>query len=422
MAKSKYEKMEVLLEEIMNEPNLEQKIAEMEKNQTQPKTQVKDAEYYKQKRQNKRMSLDEYEKIKQKTEKESQEEEKRLEKKLTFYKAYKQNKDQIFNIREYELALQSRLENLEEELKGAQLLDKDNKAIKDHEEKYNKELEEISKNLNNVYGKLNSPNLSDDERIALEGEKSKLEKQRDENNDKYRKFLDIKKQVEGRNKNSKFRDLSEISKDITSTRVSISECNAIWSSLLKGKSWDDIEAILANGNFTAQKGTVQKIRTLDQDRNLSKANLMKIKPQKNQSKIQSNASEKDSNLPTVSKTSFKDRHPILGKIPFLGRIADKIIARREKKNAEKTEKQVDTSTKQYKDYDEKKLKYIDAHKDRVSYKDIAQKGFRESVRVDLEKRHQSNKQTAANNYAQQYGGRYTEQDGANNDKGREPED
>ena len=137
----------------------------------------------------------------------------------------------------------------------------------------------------------------------------------------------------------------------------------------------------------------------------------------------------------VEYKSFSERHPILAKIPFLAKIADKLNksknekAMQENENNEKQNDEVindvaeslgkevgkiiDEDSKEEKNQNEEFKKYL---------KDIADKGMDGIKKERMERARvllAQNKVDKANEYAEKYGSRYNEQDGASKDEGPE---
>ena len=388
MAKSKYEKMEIMLEEIMKESDIEAKIEEMK-------------EELKQAPKGKGNSKEEYRKSIQEDKKRKEE----LGKKLKFYEAFKNNKDEILNIREYQLSLQVKLDKLEKEKTVAEKLGKYNENLVNESEKIDKELEEIMQKREEIANKLKNKDLSDEERKELLNKDKKLIGEINNNSLKFQVVQNFKsKEVK-----NQCRDIEEISKDILSTQIKISKCNMIWSSLLKGKDWDQIEVILNTGDFTAKKGTIDKIKQLKDASQIKTGNKVNTKNTPSQGSKNNGVNGVQTNLPGIVKPSFKDRHPRLAKIPFLAKIVDKFNNKADK-NKPGNNINANTGTKVLENLeDEKALNYIEKRmeQDEVAmFKSIAKKGFKESMRVDLEQRRAEAKKEAAERESDKFGGKY----------------
>lgn len=114
--------------------------------------------------------------------------------------------------------------------------------------------------------------------------------------------------------------MEKIENQILNNKSQISKCNMIWSSMLKGKNWDDIEAILQVGDFTAEKGTITKIRDL--------------KARQNQKQEKA---ENQNSLPIIKK-NFEEEHPRLAKIPFFNKLLEKYFDKKQAKMVEELDK------------------------------------------------------------------------------------
>lgn len=392
MAKSKYEKMEIMLEDIMRESDIDTKIEEMKNEiEEEPKGKGNSKEEY-------RKSIQEDKKRKEE-----------LSKKLKFYEAFKNNKGEILNIREYQLSLQKKLDKLEKEKAIAESLDDYNESLGNESEKIDKELEEIMQKREDIAEKLKNKDLSTEERKELLDKDKKLIGEIDNNSRKFQVIQKYKK-IE-----TKGRDIEEISKDILSTQIKISKCNMIWSSLLKGKDWDQIGVILNTGDFTAKKGTIDKIRQLKDASQIKTKNKVNTKNTTLKVDGINEINGVQTNLPKVVKPPFKERHPRLAKIPFLAKIVDKFNNKTDNsKHDDKPNSMVNSTPKSIGNIeDEKALNYIEKRmeKDEVAmFKSIAKNGFKESMKIDLEQRRAEAKKAAIEREADKFGGRYKKDD------------
>ena len=394
MAKSKYEKMEIMLEDIMKESDIDTKIEEMKNEiEEEPKGKGNSKEEY-------RKSIQEDKKRKEE-----------LSKKLKFYEAFKNNKGEILNIREYQLSLQFKLHKLEKEKAIAESLYDYNESLGNESEKIDKELEEIMQKREDIAEQLKNKDLSTEERKELLDKDKKLIDEIDNNSRKFQVIQNYKnKKIE-----TKCRDIEEISKDILSTQIKISKCNMIWSSLLKGKDWDQIGVILNTGDFTAKKGTIDKIRQLKDASQIKTKNKVNTKNTTLKVDTINGTNGVQTGLPEVVKPPFKERHPRLAKIPFLAKIIDKFNNKTDNsKRDEKHNSIVNSTTKSIGNIeDEKALNYIEKRmeKDEVAmFKSIAKNGFKESMKIDLEQRRAEAKKAAVEREANKFGGRYKKDD------------
>lgn len=394
MAKSKYEKMEIMLEDIMKESDIDTKIEEMKNEiEEEPKGKGNSKEEY-------RKSIQEDKKRKEE-----------LSKKLKFYEAFKNNKGEILNIREYQLSLQFKLHKLEKEKAIAESLYDYNESLGNESEKIDKELEEIMQKREDIAEQLKNKDLSTEERKELLDKDKKLIDEIDNNSRKFQVIQNYKnKKIE-----TKCRDIEEISKDILSTQIKISKCNMIWSSLLKGKDWDQIGVILNTGDFTAKKGTIDKIRQLKDASQIKTKNKVNTKNTTLKVDTINGTNGVQTGLPEVVKPPFKERHPRLAKIPFLAKIIDKFNNKTDNsKRDDKHNSMVNSTTKSIGNIeDEKALNYIEKRmeKDEVAmFKSIAKNGFKESMKIDLEQRRAEAKKAAVEREANKFGGRYKKDD------------
>lgn len=385
-----------------------------------------------------------------------------LESKLKFYKGFVKNKDAILNIREYQEQLEAKLDKLESQKKEAQKIIKEQAQSEKKLQQIEKELKDILKRKSEIEAELKDPSKSDKDKEKLKGEESKLNDKLSKNQQAY---LDSTKQKLKENKSI---DLKKMNTEILKTKIQISKCNIIWSNLLKGKEWNEVEAILKKATFKDKDGKLKeviritkdkKIKDKEQDKEESKEQEekqeTKIEGEKEQKQdkkldeiekemgkeveeiLDSEKEESKDNLPIEVKT-FAQRHPRLAKIPFLAKIVDGYEEKmrksaekkaetekdkedkidKEDKEDKKQEEKKDTQTKQEKtnnEFDEKSLSYIDKQmkaREGEMFKSIAEKGFKESIKYDVSERLAKQKVEAANRYAEKYGSRYKEQDGA----------
>lgn len=451
------EKMDATLEEIMKEPNLEGKIKQLEAELKEAQEMATEArgkadtigEDKRQRDENGTAKFEEYKKEIEGKAQEAESKSKAIAKKLQFYKAFKENGKQILNIRTYQIELQKRLESLEEQKKLATQGQKDVEKVDTVLKKLEEDLGKLMTKRQEVEGKLRDSRTSDDERKKLETEKAKLEAQISDNNKKYTEVSIKKSEM----KEPDTKKMDKLSADIASTQIKISKCNMIWTSLLKGKNWDEIQVILQTGDFTAKKGTLSKIRDLAKSQ--QEVDLEKVQAQtgRNVSQIlderdgkvggstehgqgeneeQENAEEEREGLPAEVK-SFAEEHPRLAKIPFLAKFMDRRAEKKRAKeeeiarNEEETEKE-DTPREGAKDKD---LAYIDRQmgkgRDAEMFRSIADKGIRETVKVDSETQYRLMRVTAARNQAKDFAqhdksGRYQEQLKAEEARAKEAEE
>lgn len=414
--KTKIEKLESTLEEILNEPNLDGKIKELEEEikiaqETARPLQEKFKTVSEDKRERDEAGKAKFEEYKKSIEREmhdaeakAEAEAKAIAEKLAFYRAFKENGKQILNIREYQLNLQKRLEAMEAEYSSITRSITDtveaNRELETQMQELYLKMKELVIKRNEIEVQLRRQNLSNEDLEKLLGERAEINEQIDE---KHRRYTALDETIK---MNAPDLDKQkELEKDIKDSKVKISKCNTIWSSLLKGKNWNEIQAILATGKFTAEKGTIYKIRDLSEasdEKDLSESQkktgrqvsqrLGGTEPEKKEG----TEPEKDEEAePPIEVTSFAERHPILAKIPRLAAYMDK---RQEKKRQKLQEEQAD-ETKTETQVLDRDLAYIDRQmakgREGEIFKSLANKGIRDTVKVDVETRRKLAKVTQA---------------------------
>ena len=287
---------------------------------------------------------------------------------LQAYENYEKNKTKIANILAYRKELEKQLEN--------------NPVVKEIE-KNSKILEEQKKRANELMAKMQKSGIDENEHNELQ------------------EYLDITQAVirnlDERNESLK---TSSDNKEKEICERKIAKCNLIAANLLKGKNLEDIQIKIEPSS-----------KTFTEAKNNEKTNT----------------NEKAGYLVNVSE--FAAKHPRLAKIgeffkngfsSIKNRVA-KVFAG---KGKEKTEQSI--SDKEMEEVREiirsareaKKAEIKQLREDQLlSYiaeygKEDGEKAFRDSLRVELEDK----KKAAANSYAEKYGGRYENQDGATHKK------
>lgn len=444
------EKMDSTLEEIMKESNLEGKIKELEEalkkaQEVEQSAKEKAEEVRKdttQRNENGQAKFDEYKKEIIGEHTKAEQESMDIDKKLKFYKAFKENGKQILNIREYQIELQKRLGILETQNRNYTLIQKAIEATDNEISRLEEGLQKLQEDKREVDTKLKSSDISDEDRAKLEVEKAKIENKINTNNIQYTKIKvknDAYRSIE-------MKDGENVENEIVATKTKISKCNMIWTSLLKGKNWDEIEVILANGDFKGKKGTIDKIRDLSKakEEQSNEVDLSEVQKQtgrdvsqildgvdiendENGEEEEELEQEEKSGLPSEVKT-FAERHPRLARIPGLARIMDRRDERKREKAEEnrldeteepeqEAEAESESKTEQ-ESYTDKDLKYIDKQMEKgreaEMFKTVADKGIRETVKVDRETQYKLMKVSAAKAQAEKFAqhdksGRYQEQ-------------
>lgn len=290
------------------------------------------------------------------------------EKELANYENYEKNKTKIANILAYRKDLEKQLEN-----NPAAIEMKKNSKI----------LEEQKKRANELMTKMQKSGIDKSEYNDLQEDLEITQaviRNLDERNESLKTSSDNKE------------------KEICERKIA--KCNLIAANLLKGKNLEDIQIKIEPSS-----------KTFTEAKNNEKANT----------------NEKAGYLVNVSE--FAEKHPRLAKIgeffkngfsSIKNRVA-KVFAG---KGKEKTEQSI--SDKEMEEVREiirsareaKKAEIKQSREDQLlSYiaeygKEDGEKAFRDSLRVELEDK----KKAAANSYAEKYGGRYENQDGATHKK------
>ena len=496
MAKSRFDKIESMLEEILNETNLDAKIEQMEKSkqkydkikQKEESTQkaitdaTKDIENIKndnnlsdEEKSKKITSLEEKIKKLQRgkgvkdleknilDEGESRKSIEEEQRKLQFYKAFSKNKTQIMNIREYQLALQNKLEELESKLGVVNDFEQSGKKLQKESQKIETEYQKLMKKRDEITKKLKNPALSNEDKQKLIDEDNKLKEKVEKNSSEYRDVQDLLKSRIG----IEAGDKKQINNEIAETKTSISKCNMIWQSLLRGKDWNEIEVNLKKNKFKADKGTINKIRdlkiatnnqnqvenTIQEEEEKDKYNLGK-KVDEELEFIGNNPEPEGQSIPEYMKDEksltniegFAKRHPILGKIPFLAKFMDGRAAKKMQRDLSEGRRQFNLEEDLKQEIPQKQeipeqemdhgsveeevsvdlMKKVKGKEEDI-FKDIAEKGWKETIKISEAKRMDEKrekfkkmKEIAAKEYAEKYGkdkngniinSRYNHQDG-----------
>lgn len=287
---------------------------------------------------------------------------------LQDYENYEKNKTKIANILAYRKELEKQLEN--------------NPVVKEIE-KNSKILEEQKKRANELMAKM---------------QKSGIDKS--EYNDLQEDLEITQAVIRNLNERDKILQADPANKEKEICERKIAKCNLIAANLLKGKNLEDIQIKIEPSS-----------KTFTEAKNNEKANN----------------NEKAGYLVNVSE--FAEKHPRLARIAGFFKngfssIKNRIAKVFAGKGKEKTEQSI--SDKEMEEVREiirsareaKKAEIKQSREDQLlSYiaeygKEDGEKAFRDSLRVELEDK----KKAAANSYAEKYGGRYENQDGATHKK------
>ena len=377
MAKTKYEKLEEKVAELMKEEDLHIKINEFKErkalvDQELAKLNSQSLEEISVKG-NKYKSKEEYEEDLKRREDERDnglikkidpllKEQKDLEAKITLYDNFRANKDAIYNIMEYQRVLQEKNTRLNEELENAQKQSKGNNGLLEEYEKTQKRIEELNdpdKNgvnrIDEIKVSLKKEGLTDEERNNLLMEMKELQDKKAKDDEEYIKLTQVKKPE----LQNEFRDINEISKDIKDVEKQIDKCNAIWTCLLYGKDWKEIQSVLIDIDMDKDRENVHKIGKAEPDAAETENNekpksrgFSIFNPRKSEdivaesiptenSVIKNKVKPEEVKLP-IEYEPFEKKHPILAKIPLVSRIArrryDKKISKMKAKDIEKMNK------------------------------------------------------------------------------------
>ena len=325
------------------------------------------------------------------------EEQKKLDKEIKTYEAFRANKDQIYNIMEYQNLLQAKLSRLNEELEKVQDQNQGNRALIEDYEKVQKRINELNdpdKNgvnrIDEIKMALKSKDLEDEERNSLLMELKDLQDKKTKDDEEYIKLTQIQKpDIQDSSK-----DINEISKNIKEVKNQIEKCNAIWTCLLYGKDWKEIQSVLMSiDNDSKGRNNVYQIKNVESYLHNTNDDISKDTNKKaifgifdsrksgDNTNIQ-DTNTQDTNLP-VKYESFEERHPLLSKIPFIGKIAKKRYDKKIKENetnSESIDNLITNATeKAFMDSETEFLKFIEQDRESMgefaTLMNIAKKGY-----------------------------------------------
>ena len=352
----------------------------------------------------------------------------------------KKNLPKVKNIMEYRDKLNHEREIIDGELKRREEARNLNKERADLE----KENADLLLKIDEINSKLKSKDLSEEDRKKLENDKKQNIEKRNKNNEK---FLDNQQKMEnnlsGDNKYMAKISDKELEEEKVLRSTKISKCNMACNNLMQGKSWEAIEVKLDNWeNYKGKKGQAEELKnsvehaeTNREDNSQRNENDSEDKETSKEQVEELKGKEVKEEKALVEYKSFSERHPILAKIPFLAKIADKLNKSKNEKAVQENEnnekqndevindvaeslgkevgKIIDEDSKEEKNQNEEFKKYL---------KDIADKGMDGIKKERMERARvllAQNKVDKANEYAEKYGSRYNEQDGASKDEGPE---
>lgn len=238
------------------------------------------------------------------------------------------NIEKVSNIIEYKKQLEASREKLNKEIKEAKKYQDEetkNKEAIENNEKLEKELNEIQEELSSVSKKLKAKDLSEEERKELEDKKAKLVSKKEKNNKEYAKNQEKMAQ---KSDNKESRDIEKIEKEKEDLGIKIGKCCFVGKMLMAGKSWEFIEVKYEqNKKYTDKNNNLaSKIANQNEERtteNADKAIDETIEETgkeigKEVERINNDEIEKDSKkqeeVALVEQTEFQRKHPKLAKI------------------------------------------------------------------------------------------------------------
>lgn len=339
----------------------------------------------------------------------TKEEYKELKKSYAKYKNIKK----VANIIELKKQLETERKKLDKEIKELKQQEEDEnknkKAIEDNEKiegKLEEELNGIQQELTDVLKKLKSNNLSVEDRKELESKKTELMKKRDDNN---KKFAESQKMLSS-NKDNKItknkKDIKELEEKRENIGIKIGKCCFVGRLLMVGKNWDDIQIkINENQKYTSKdsklndkvkeesKKTDKQIdTTLKETAEQIGKDVKAIK--EDEKKEKENAENEETSL--VKTTEFQEKHPRLAKI-FAA--IKKILPRKNKKQENIIEQEVNTKQKETKMQRDEFLDYL---------KVVSEKGVNQANKDEAKAKLTENKKAAYARETEKFGKEYAE--------------
>lgn len=309
-----------------------------------------------------------------------------------------------------------------------------------------KEMEELKLEAQLIDSKLKNKDLSEEERKELEDSKQKNISKREENDQKFMRNQTIMSNLISKDdEKSSDSSVEELKAKKISLSTQISKCNMACNNLMQGKSWAAVEVKLDNWKerYTGKKDQAKEIADAINEYKDNKSSVMTkdaVQTDINAQQPKKEKEEIEDNLPVEHKT-FAERHPRLAKIPFLAKIMDKIGENKaakviqefdnNDKNDEKgnvdqinndISKELGTKVNEILGKDDKNSKDSKDNDFRMYLREIAEKGMdgiEEEKKANARERLNAQTLKKANEYAERYGGRYNEQDGAKKDDGME---
>lgn len=348
---------------------------------------------------------------------------------LQAYENYEKNKEKIKNIYEYRKILENKLAKLPKS-KKREIEDK-NKELSEN----NTKTQEISNKVDELLAKINSGKLTSVERAATEVElqntlqAEKLLKEKSSDLDNEIKKLNIEE-------NSS--NLDEVVAEREKYERKIAKCNLIAANLLKGKDLEDIQIKIEPSNkvFKQQKNTKEQAQEPEKQENATEK--QEKAPKEGELSDPEIIDDEQENAKTNYPAKLEDfatRHPRLAKIAeffkngynnikdritkIFAKKDENIVAQDANTKADKEPEQ-EADKQQEPEIDEKYMEEVkqaikevrDNKNEDELLKHIANDGHEKTFRDHLK----VNKLIATNEYAEKYGGRYENQDGATHKK------
>lgn len=325
---------------------------------------------------------------------------------LQDYENYEKNKTKIANILAYRKELEKQLEN--------------NPVVKEIE-KNSKILEEQKKRANELMAKMQKSGIDENEHNELQED------------------LDITQAViRNLNERDKILQADPANKEKEMCERRIAKCNLIAANLLKGKNLEDIQIKIEPSNkvFKQQKNTKEQAQEPEKQENATEK--QEKAPKEGELSDPEIIDDEQENAKTNYPAKLEDfatRHPRLAKIAeffkngynnikdritkIFAKKDENIVAQDANTKADKEPEQ-EADKQQEPEIDEKYMEEVkqaikevrDNKNEDELLKHIANDGHEKTFRDHLK----VNKLIATNEYAEKYGGRYENQDGATHKK------
>lgn len=327
-------------------------------------------------------------------------------------------------------------------------------AIKKLDDDRQKSVDRIKK----IEEELKNPQLKEEDKQKLQSEKQEKLKNIQENDVKFQEVANTRDAVVSKIEQY---DKDKINKEILKNEQLLGKCDLIGANLVKGKSMEAISTSLQNFKFTPNKDFAKKIQAMRDMYGKDKEQTGE--ENKEESKDKGNAADKnkdseadlteeieqgvqraieqedrkdtegkEENKP-AKVSEFDQKHPRLAKVKnwFKNKwttIKDKITKESKEAGSEMQETETTKAEKQEQETKEPEIKnsdfeyamkHLDGKDQDEVLKTIAEKGtvgFRDSIRLDKKQQLENMRKAKAKEYADRFGGRYKQQDGAEEEK------